>query len=85
MIPPLSFPARAIGARDAESSCDGTNPTTIKMTIVYSIVTATVETMSPRGIFRAGFLTSPAILAVVNTPPKDTNTKPAVEKSELRP
>ena len=43
-----------------------------------------VAAIKPAGIFRRGFRTSSAIVAVLSNPPNETNTKPAVDRIALK-
>ena len=86
MAPPAgprrAFAPKDMGMREPLRAEDPRIPTVTLMTNTYSTDTTTKARIMPRGMLLRGSLTSSAMLATLVTPPKETNTKPAVASTE---
>ena len=73
------------GINEPDNSPASTIPTVTPIASVYIKVTTKKDKNIPRGIFRAGFRISSAILAIFVSPPNDTKTNPAVATTDQKP
>jgi len=77
--------AREIGVSEVFNCDGGATPIVTKITNIYIIDIKPHERNIPNGISRAGVLHSSATLQTLVRPPKEMNTRPAVENIEENP